>query len=196
MLKRIGLFVVVAFVVSSNPQTYLSLSTQGINGGIIKGRFDYGIGIDFRGTSYNNHTETHYQSIPGYDTVLISDNKMTEFLVGPEISIGYYFSDSKIRPLVQAFSEALFPVYSTYSVDKGSGGSYKDILISGGLIGGIEYFFADKISIGSGIGPYGYYSTSENNYSSNGISSNSQSKNKSIMINLGFYSNFHFRYYF
>jgi hypothetical protein len=189
MFKRFGLFVIVVFILNSNSQPYLSLTTQGINFGVIKSRFDYGVGIDFRVVSSNNHSETYYQSGSGFDTVFVSDLKTTQFIAGPEVSIGYYFSDNKMRPFIQAFSEALFPIYSTYTVDQNSGGYFKEMTISGGLIGGIEYFFVDKISIGSGLGPYINYDGNEN-FSPN------QNKSKGSSTYFGFTSNFHFRYYF
>ena len=189
MIKRAIVFVIIAIAVNSNSQSYISLSTQGINFGIIKNRIDYGIGVDFRAQLNSYHNETVLKNISGNDTIYLNNSKTTIFTAGPEISIGYYFSEKKIRPFVQAYSEILFPISSHYEVDNNKNGYFKDMEATGGLIGGIEYVIDNKISIGSGIGPYLAYDKSEN-------SVNLGDKSTTNYLNLWITSNFHFRYYF
>jgi hypothetical protein len=172
-----------------NAQPYISLSTQGVNFGITKNRFDYGLGLNFRAQTNNSHSETIFQTISGNDTVYSTDSKTTQVMLGPEIAVGYYFSNTQLKPFIQFFSEILFPIYSSYDTDKNKDGTLKEMNILGGLIGGIEYFIADKVSIGSGIGPYLSYDKSE-------ISANKADKSQITSVYLSFTSNLHFRYYF
>jgi hypothetical protein len=189
MLKRVAFFVFAALVLHSSSQPYISLSTQGINFGLTKNRFDYGVGLNFRAQTNNSHTETILKNISGNDTVYSTDSKTTQVMLGPEIAVGYYFSDTKLKPFIQVFSEILFPIYYSYDIDQSKGGNLKEINIMGGLIGGIEYLVADKLSIGSGIGPYLSYNKSE-------ISTNNADKSQVTSVYLSFTSNLHFRYYF
>lgn len=188
MLKRMAIFVLLICIFNTFSQPYLSLSNQGINMGIIKNGFDFTIGLNFRMDAYNYHDETHYLQYNGIDTTFVSDSKSTGFDLGPQLSLGYYFGSNKLKPFIQIYSEVLFPVYSKNETDEIKGGYYKNTYLSGGLTGGMEYFLLDKLSIGSGIGPYFDYYTTE-------ITSKQQDKSNSNSMFISFSYNFHFRYY-
>jgi len=188
MFKKVALFIFAVLVLDSNSKSYISLTTQGINYGVIENRFDYGFGLNFQAQYNNFHSEMILNTMSGSDTIYTNDDKTIQFSAGPVISVGYYFSDSKFKPFIQVYSEALFPIYSNYEMNNNNG-YFKTINIVGGLIGGIEYFIDDKISIGSGIGPYISYNKYENS-----LNNGTMSTSKSAYLWIA--SNFHFRYYF
>ncbi|MDD5569312.1 MAG: hypothetical protein PHG23_02785 [Candidatus Pacebacteria bacterium] len=149
------------------------LSNNSLNYGRLFNNIDANVGIGF------NYFNGDVRAI-GATTTTTTEIRSIVIKLIPEINIGYYYSDKKLKPFTILSLQSPMPIYNQ-SVTDGIKYNNKEWGVTAGILFGLDLFI-DNISIGAGIGPLIGYNNSDSNLAgdvktqSNYISSNLNSE--------------------